>query len=106
MSEPDPAYRFDFYERVRIVGEDPSLDEVRGELGAVLGRADEGLGEPAYAVLVYATGLCWSVNESALEPTGEHDRRESFYDDTQPSLRVSPDGEFRGFNEPRPPTTE
>ena len=99
MSDTDSDYRFGFYERVRIVGERPSLDPVRGELAAVLGRAigDDG---PGYAVSVYSTDASWNVDEADLEPTGEFDRRETFYDDSQSSLRVSPDGEALGFKEP------
>ena len=100
MTDRDPEYQFAFYERVRIVGERPSLDPVRGELAAVLGRAS-GRDGPSYAVHVYTEGLCWDIDERDLEPTGEHDRHETFYDDSQPSLRVSADGDFLGFRERR-----
>ncbi len=101
MSDKPSAFRFDFYERVRIASEDPSLAEIQGELGAILGRGEDEA-HRAYAVYIYATEICWSVSEDDLEPTGEFDRRESFYDDSQPSLRISSDGEFLGFNPPRP----
>jgi len=100
MSDTNSEYRFDFYERVRIVGESPSLDPVRGERAAVLGRAvgDDG---PGYAVFVYSTEECWDVAEADLEPTGEFDHRETFYDDSRASLRISTGGELLGFNKPR-----
>ena len=100
MSDTDSDYRFGFYERLRIVGKSASLDPIRGELAAVLGRAvgDDG---PSYAVFVYSTDECWDVGEADLEQTGEFDRRETFYDDSEPSLRISPDGKMLGFNQPR-----
>jgi hypothetical protein len=100
MPDTDSDYRFRFYERVRIISGRPSLGPVRGELAAVLGRAVEPPDEPVYTVSVHATQTCWCVSESDLEPTGEFDRREAFYDDTQPTLRVSPGGEVLGLNEP------
>lgn len=89
---PDDGFRFAFYERVRVIGPAPSLDAIRGEAGTVLGRA-EGAPEPGYAVWIEADGACWDLSESALAPTGQHDRREDIYDDA-PRLRVSTDGDL------------
>lgn len=85
---------FDFFEKVIVTSADPTKAEIRGQLGAVLGRAcgDDGLW--SYAVSMYHTKICWSCYEHELQSTGEFDRRESFYDGT--SIRVSPKGKLLG----------
>ncbi|MEM0964205.1 MAG: hypothetical protein AAGK21_16885 [Bacteroidota bacterium] len=93
MPASEPTYRFDFYERVRIVGGKPGLAPVHGEIAVVLGRSG-GSKEPGYAVSVYTTGECWAVTESDLEATGEFDRRETFFPGD--SVRVSVDSDGRG----------
>lgn len=94
MPDSSVEHRFAFYERVRITSDRPELAPIRGELAAVLGRA-EGEVEPGYAVSVYATGECWDVTESDLEPTGEMDRREAFYPGESVRVSVKPDGTGR-----------
>ena len=86
--------RFDFYEKVVVASADPAKAEIEGRLGAVLGRAcgDDGLW--SYAVSMYHSGICWHCSEDELRPTGEFDRRESFYDGS--SVRVSQRGELLG----------
>ena len=96
MPAPDAEYRFAFYERVRVTGDRPELAPVRGELAAVLGRA-VGEAGPSYAVSVYATGECWDVREDDLEPTGEFDRRETFYSGETVRVGVGPDGYGRAI---------
>lgn len=91
MADSEDEYRFAFYERVRITGAHAELDSIRGELAAVLGRAKNHL-ETSYAISVYSTGECWDVNESDLEPTGEFDRRETFYSGESIRVSVDPDG--------------
>lgn len=88
--------RFDFYEKVIITTTDPTLSEVHGELGAVLGRACGEDGRWSYAVTIYRTGRCWSCMEDDLGTTGTFDRRESFFPGA--SVRVSPRGEVLGWD--------
>ena len=56
-----------------------SKQEVLGEIGAVLGKAQNEAGQWSYAVSVYRDGICWSMNEDELEAVGEFDKRETFY---------------------------
>ena len=84
--------KFEFYEKVRIAGAVPDLAPVAGKLGAVLGRAENEDGSWGYAVHVYDERSCWDIDEEQLEPTGEFDKRETFYDGT--AIRVSPEGEL------------
>ncbi len=86
--------RFTFYEKVRVVPGDPRLSAIAGELGAVLGIARSTSGEWSYAVHVYGRSLCWYILEADLRPTGEHDRRETFY--SGESARVAVDAKGRG----------
>ncbi len=89
------ATRFEFYEKVRISSDDDELAEVNGQLAAVLGKSVEDDGSlVGYAVHIYATGECWSVNERDLAATGEFDRRETFYSGA--SIRVDEDGNLVG----------
>jgi len=104
-----PAPKFAFYEKVKINSSDPAGHEVQGELGAVLGRSQSDDGEWHYGVLVYSQDICWSFAEHELLATGEHAKREDFYDGS--SVRVSVDksgrgsivpGSFRGRNPQKP----
>jgi hypothetical protein len=63
--------RFDFDQKVVVVGARPGLSEVRGELGAVVGRACGEDGRWSYAVSIYRTGICWDCEEGDLQPTGD-----------------------------------
>jgi hypothetical protein len=84
--------RFDFYEKVIVASADPSKAEITGRLGAVLGRVCDDNGRWSYAIGLYDGGACWFCWEDELRPTGEFDRRESFYDGS--SIRVSQHGEL------------
>jgi hypothetical protein len=67
--------------------------EIAGLEGAVLGISEDGGRIVSYAISIYdRDGICWNVEPADLEPTGRHDRRESFYDGS--SLRVSVRGEL------------
>ena len=90
MAEP----KFQFYEYVRVVSEDPELAEIDGERGAVLGRSEDEDGGYGYAVLIKRDSLCWSVDEADLQTTGEFGTRADFYGDG--SIRVRVDGNGRG----------
>ena len=79
--------RFDFYERVRVASSDPAKEAIDGQLGAVLGRAQSDDGCWFYGVFVYEVEVVWYCSEGELVPTGEFDRRESFY--SGDSIRVS-----------------
>jgi hypothetical protein len=63
--------RFDFDEKVVVVGTRPGLSEVRGELGAVVGRSCVEDGPWSYAVSIYRTGICWACEDDDLQPSGD-----------------------------------
>jgi hypothetical protein len=86
--------KFKFYEKVRISSSAPGKAKVNGELGAVLGMAQGEDGRWSYAVSVYSTGRTCSCWENELVPTGEFDRRETFY--TGDSVQVAVDKKGRG----------
>ena len=86
--------RFDWYERVRVATADPAKAAIDGKVGAVLGKAQGDDGRWSYGVFVYDERVVWSCREDELAPTGEFDRRESFYSDQ--SIRVSKQGEVLG----------
>jgi hypothetical protein len=73
-----PRSRFDFYEKVRVVSDDPSKAEIFGKLAAVLGKA-KGDGGWSYGIHVYDSPRTWHCWEHELESTGDFDRRKSFY---------------------------
>jgi hypothetical protein len=86
------AGRFDFYEKVVIRTTKIAKAKVNGRMGAILGKAQSDEGQWLYAVQVYDLERVWCLNENELVPTGERDRRETFF--TGESIRVSPDGEI------------
>lgn len=68
--------RFEFYEKVRIVTDDPRKVDANGALGCIVSRMQEAPGVWIYPVYLYETHqtcLCW---ESELQSTGEFDRVE------------------------------
>lgn len=86
--------KFGFYEKVRIISTVPQAKKVSGEIAAVLGRAWDKQSNWSYTVHVYRDGICWSFGEEELEPTGEFDKRESFY--TGEIVRIRVDEKGRG----------
>ncbi len=88
MTEP----KFQFYEYVRVVSDDPALAEVNGERGAILGRSEDEDGGFGYAVLIGRDGICWSVDEADLQATGEFGTRADFYDDEPVRVHVDESG--------------
>jgi hypothetical protein len=91
MSKP----KFQFYEVVRVVSNQPELVEIQGETGAILGLSEHGEPEYEYGVFIERDGFLWSVAESDLETTGVFLQRSDFYDD-KVSIRVQVDGQGRG----------
>jgi hypothetical protein len=85
---------FGWYEKVRVTSADPAKAPVRGELGAILGKAQSEDGRWSYGVFVYSVNEVWSCWEDELAPTGAFDVRESFYGGE--SIRVGQHGELRG----------
>jgi hypothetical protein len=83
--------RFDWYEKVRVATADLAKAAIDGKLGAVCGKAQGDDGRWSYGVFVYDEQVVWSCGEDELAPTGQFDRRESFY--TGESVRVSRHGE-------------
>src|SRR5262245_60778396 len=87
--------KYDFYEKVHVATSNPDAQEVNGELAAVLGKAQNDIGQWCYAVFIYSTRECWSLREEELLATGEFDRRETFYDGA--SVRIGVDDIGSGF---------
>jgi len=87
------ATKFEFYEKVVIRSNNPSLAAVNGQLAAVLGKSTDDDGTcHGYAVHVYSTGECWSVREADLETTGQFDRRDSLRSGS--TIHVNQDGDI------------
>ncbi len=91
MSKP----KFQFYEVVRVISNNPELAEIQGETGAILGLSEHGDPEYEYGVFIDRDGLLWSVAEHDLESTGIIKQRADFYDD-KVSIRVQVDEQGRG----------
>lgn len=91
MSKP----KFQFYEVVRVISDDPELAEIHGETGAILGLSEHGDPEYEYGVFIDRDEVVWSVSESALEATGIVKQRADFYDDNL-SIRVQVDEQGHG----------
>ena len=90
-----PRPKFQFYEIVRVVSNDPELTEIHGERGAILGMSQDDSGEYAYGVFIDRDETCWCIPESELQATGEIAERSAFYDDNT-SIRVRVDEQGRG----------
>ena len=84
--------RFSFYEKVTVRTDDPAKEDIDGALAAILGQAQRESGDWYYAVHIYRTGMCRYCYEHELSPTGEYDKRETFYDGTSISVRVDEQG--------------
>ena len=69
MTSPDGAFRFAFDDVVCVIGRDPELAPIYGELGVVVGRGDDRT-RPGYGVWIYSAQRVWSVEEDELEATG------------------------------------
>jgi hypothetical protein len=80
---------FDFYEVVTISSIDPQLQDIVGNEGVVLGRAESSDGSWTYAIKVSNVKEVWMVPHDALGATGRKLSREDFYDGS--SLKVSVD---------------
>lgn len=84
---------FAFYEEVRVKPDRAGLEEIAGELGAVLGSSQDGECW-SYVILIYSRGVTWGAGEDDLVSTGLIRTREEFYDGAV--VRVSKDGELLG----------
>ena len=84
--KPSP---FAFYDEVIVEPAGSGLEEIAGEVGVVLGAAEDGE-HWSYAVSIYSSGVTWSVTESDLKSTGRKRKKEEFYDGTL--IRVSQRG--------------
>jgi hypothetical protein len=86
------AAKFGFYEQVIVCAPGKPVD---GELGAILGRAqNEDDGSWHYGVQIYRMSDGWSLPEEELRATGEFDVRETYYDGT--TIEVEVDRQGRG----------
>jgi hypothetical protein len=65
--------KFEFGEKIKIISTQPTTRDVLGQIGAVVGKAQDENGRWSYAVWVYRDEICWSMNEEELETTGEFD---------------------------------
>lgn len=86
---------FAFYEKVVVRTEAPNKKAINGELGAVMGRVQTDSGDWCYSVHIYSTSDNWYIYEHELRPTGEFDRRETFY--SGESVRVAVDENGAGY---------
>ena len=83
--------RYDFYEKVLVNTDDSSYSEINRKVAAVLGRSHSKNGW-IYAIHIYENPEeVWDAPEHILVPTGDFDRRETFYDGS--SIRISKNGE-------------
>lgn len=85
--------KFDYYEVVKVNSEQPSLSEINGLEGAVLGFVQDDNGLYWYAVEIFASGECWDVQEDGLRTTGKVMKREDFYTGESVTVSVNQDGE-------------
>lgn len=81
--------KFDFYEVVKIITDDPKYAEVNGKEGAILGMAQNSDGIWGYAVEIFDEIDGWSFPEDALVTLGYKMKREDFY--TGETIRVEVD---------------
>src|SRR5688500_13615946 len=86
-----PPFRFCFDEVVRVVGSEAEITPIRGELGVVVGRADDA-SHPLYGVWIYSLQEVWSIEEIALESEGRLDPPPS----PDHAIRVAVDEHGRG----------
>ena len=80
--------KFSFYEVVVIRSERPTLLEVNGLKGAVLGVSENEKNERSYSIQIFDLNESWSVRESELVSTGKMMAREDFYDGEKVSVIV------------------
>jgi hypothetical protein len=97
-----PEPKFMFYEIVRISRPSPGLRQNADLEGAILGMSQDDQGRWYFAVHVYELNEVQTYPETALEPTGRMDRRESFYDGTNVRVVVDPDTGEGKIIAPRP----
>ncbi|HEX5793866.1 MAG TPA: Imm31 family immunity protein [Rheinheimera sp.] len=86
--------KFKFFEKVIVSSDEPSLKTINGRSGAILGISEDSGHGFSYSAHIYEYGEVWVVMESDLEPTGEFDSREAFYDGY--SVQVGVDAKGRG----------
>jgi hypothetical protein len=70
---------FEFYEKVRVVAPSPKLQHLAGAMGAILGRAQNEVGEWVYAVHIYGYRHAYSFRHEELESLGTFAERSELY---------------------------
>lgn len=91
--------KFQFYEVVEIAPGRSAIAPAVGQRGAILGMAQCDDARWVYAVQLFDTGICWSIEESELEATGTLMTRADFYDGESISVEVDPvsfEGRLKG----------
>jgi Immunity protein 31 len=90
MNEMGP--RFEFFEKVRVHSTARENACVTGQIGAILGRVETEDASWYYTVHIYSTQTSWCFFENELLATGDHARREDFYDGWSIRVNVDEDG--------------
>jgi hypothetical protein len=80
--------QFDFYEVVYIATQRPSLRDVQGCRGAILGKSQSDEGDWSYAVHIFDANECWNIVEVDLTSAGEKLTREDFYDGSSARVKI------------------
>jgi len=83
---------FIFYEKVVVESKDPKKSKINGKLAAIMGMSQSDDGEWGYAIHVYGEDEGWDAMSHELRPTGEFDRRETFYSGESIQVRVDKQG--------------
>ena len=84
--------KYNFYDIVKVHSDKNSLREINNCEGAILGMSqNEETGCWGYGVSIYKdNGLCWSIKEEDLQPTGKKGKRSDFYTGESVRVRVDP----------------
>jgi hypothetical protein len=85
MSSP-----FQFYEIVRVNSNEPTVKQINGLEGTILGFS-EGKDRVSYSVFIHKLNETWFLSGNDLISTGKMDKRGNFYDGSR--LTVSTDGD-------------
>ena len=89
--------KFNAYDVVKIMSQNPELVEINGKEGIVLGVPQI---EEDYSIFTYSVYVldpkgkmeeCWSVDEEDLQPTGKKMKEEDIYTGETVRVRVDPE---------------
>ncbi len=84
--------KFDFYENVKVVTKDPSLEKINGRKSVILGKTLTEDGEWYYAIGISGENG-WCAMEYDLISLGTFSNKEEFYSGESVKVHVNEDGE-------------